>query len=169
MGLLTIGHIAFQTQPHPQRPGQIQVRVALGEGARFLSNRGVVLNVAIGVDRWTVEALRAQNKPVPPPHSCEALVDTGASGLALDKTVVQALNLKKKGIVTKYTPAGKGVANMYFVALAFPGTNLRSYDMLRATEVDLTGQPFKCLIGRETMVNWHLHYNGQTGQISISD
>ena len=49
------------------------------------------------------------------------------------------------------------------------GTNLRSYDMLRATEVDLANQPFHCLIGRETMANWHMHYNGQTGQISISD
>jgi len=121
------------------------------------------------VDRWTAEAYRAQNLPVPNPITIPALVDTGASHLALDNKVIQPLNLSKRGTTTCDTAAGRRIANVYAVSLAFPGTSLQSYPLLRATEVSLTNQPFKCLIGRETMKNWHLHYNGQSGSISISD
>lgn len=168
MGLLTTQTIVVQTRPAPQ-PRQIQIGFALGEGARKLSIVGVILNVGIGIDTWTAQALQAQNRPVPKLYNCQALVDTGASGLALDKSVVQSLNLVRRGVVSTYTAGGRTVSNSYFVSLTFPGTQLRSYGLLRATEVDLADQPFKCLIGGETMANWHFHYNGQSGSVSIAD
>ena len=117
----------------------------------------------------TVSTMQTLGQTAPPPFLCKALVDTGASGLAIDKSIAVALGLKKQGIANNFTANGAKLSPVYFVSLNFPETNLRSYDMLRATEVDLANQSFHCLIGRETMANWHMHYNGQTGQISISD
>ncbi|MGH9920133.1 MAG: aspartyl protease family protein [Nitrososphaerales archaeon] len=61
--------------------------------------------------------MRAQNQPVPAPSNCPALVDTGASGLALDSTVVQALQLRRQGVVTNDTAGGRRIANQHFVSL----------------------------------------------------
>jgi len=169
MGKLTIQPIIFRTRPHPTNPGQIQIEFALGESARALMIRGIVLNISIEVDRWTAEALRAQSLPVPNPVAVPAMVDTGASHLGLDTSIVRSLNLARRGVTICDTAAGRRLANMYAVSLSFPGTTLMRYDMLRAVEVNLANQPFKCLIGRETMSNWHIHYNGQSGAISISD
>jgi len=169
LGRLTIQPLAVRAVPDPNNPGQIQVQVALGAGAQALTINGIVLNVLIGVDRWTAESLRAQSLQVPNPSPFSAMVDTGASGLALDNSIIQALNLTRRGLVRVHTASGSRLANLYVVSLSFPATELRSYDVVRATEVDLSAQPFKCLIGREIMANWHVHYNGQTGAISISD
>lgn len=169
MGLLTISPMGFQTAPDPNNPKAIRVAYNPAVGAGLLSANGIVLNVAISPDMLSTSTMQTQGQAVPQPYLSKALVDTGASGLAIDKTISKNLGLKRKGIATNLTANGPRLSPVYFVALNFPGTNLRSYDMLRATEVDLSKQPFQCLIGRETMANWHLHYNGQTGQISISD
>jgi len=169
LGKITNQRIVFRTRPDPNNPGQTQIQFALGAGAQALAIEGVLLNVSIEVDRWTAESLRAQSLPMPNPLPVQALVDTGASQLALDSTIVHSLNLARRGIATCDTAAGRRIAHLYAVSLSFPGTDLRRYDMLRAVEVDLTNQPFKCLIGRETMANWHFHYNGQSGGVSISD
>lgn len=169
MGKVTLVTLGFQSRPDPTNPGQQQIALDPNLGAALLATNGVNLNVAVTVDSWTAEVLRAQNQPVPNAITTPALVDTGASGLALDSSIVRQLGLARKGIVTNRTAGGTHEANMYFVSLAFPSTALNSYGFLRATEVNLADMPFKCLIGRETMVNWHIHYNGQSGQVSIAD
>jgi hypothetical protein len=169
MGRLTLQRIGIQTSPHPTNPGQVQVSIAMGAGGQLLAQEGIVLDVAIELDNLTSAALRAQNQPIPTPLNCKALVDTGASGLALDATIIQRLGLVRKGVLPNLTAAGPRAANVYFVGLSFPGSELKSYPLLRAMDCNLTGQPFRCLIGRETMRNWHLHYNGESGAVSISD
>jgi predicted aspartyl protease len=169
LGKITSSIIAFQTRPDPNNPAQMQIGIAMGGAAQFLVSQGIILNVSITVDNLTADAMRAQGRPLPTPVNCPALVDTGASGLALDTTVIQQLGLMRKGITSSATAAGLRDSPVYFVSLEFPGTDVHSYPLLRATEVNLQGQRFKCLIGRETMANWHLHYNGQSGQVSIAD
>lgn len=89
--------------------------------------------------------------------------------LSIDCSISQALNLTKRGIVTSHTANGPRQCNLFAVSLAFPATALRSYNLMRASEVDLSTQPFKVLIGRDVLANWHMHYNGQTGAVSIAD
>lgn len=169
MGLLTLSPMGFQTTPDPNDPKNMQIRWNPSLGATFLAGNGIILNAAISPDMLTVSTMQTQGMQTSQPFLCRALVDTGASGLAIDKSIATALGLKKKGVTNNLTANGAKVSPVYFVSLSFPGSNLKSYDMLRATEVDLANQSFHCLIGRETMSNWHLHYNGQSGQISISD
>ncbi|MEM3526666.1 MAG: retropepsin-like aspartic protease [Candidatus Jordarchaeaceae archaeon] len=169
MGLLSINQIPFHTAPDPDNPKSIKIVVDLAAGGSFLANNGIILNVAISPDMLTVSTMQSLGQAVPQPFLCKALVDTGASGLAIDKSIAVALGLKRQSIATNFTANGAKLSPVYLVSLNFPGTNLRSYDALRATEVNLANQPFRCLIGREIMANWHMHYNGQTGQVSISD
>ncbi|MCW6169304.1 MAG: retropepsin-like domain-containing protein [Thermoplasmatales archaeon] len=169
MGLLTLSPMGFKTASDPNDPKKIHFQWNPSLGASVLAQSGIILNVAISPDMPTASTLQTQGVQTPQPFLCKALVDTGASGLAIDKTIASTLGLKKKGITNNLTANGAKISPVYFVSLSFPGSNLKNYDILRATEVDLANQPFHCLIGRETMSNWHMHYNGQTGQISISD
>jgi predicted aspartyl protease len=168
MGLLTVPPMGFQPATDPNNLKSIRVSLSY-IGANRLFNEGIILNVAISPDMLSLSTMEIEGKEVPQPIPCKALVDTGASGLAIDKTIAQKLGLKRNSITENLTANGSRLAPVYLVSLNFPATNLKSYDMLRATEVDLSKQPFQCLIGREIMANWHLHYNGQTGQVSISD
>lgn len=171
MGTLTVWPVGIQVRalPDPSNPGQMQVAVALGGGLEALAARGIIINVAIGVDGFTAEALRAQGQPTPNPFTCQALLDTGASTLAIDQSIARNLGLSRRGIVVNHTANGLRQSNLYAVSIVFPATSLRSYNLLRASEVDLSTQPFKCLIGRDVLSRWHVHYNGQTGAVSIAD
>lgn len=141
----------------------------MGAGGALLANKGILVNVEIAIDLATAEALRACAQPVPNPIICQALVDTGSSILAIDQSIAQSLNLVKRGIYIAHTANGQRQCNLYAVALSFPATNLKAYNIIQATEVDLSAQPFKCLIGRDILRKWHLHYNGESGAISIAD
>ena len=135
----------------------------------MLASKGIILNVEIGIDLATADALRALAQPIPNTVTCQALIDTGSSMLAIDQSMAQSLNLVKRGINVAHTANGPRQCNVYAVALSFPSTNLKSYDVIPASEVDLSAQPFKCLIGRDVLHNWHVHYNGESGAVSIAD
>jgi predicted aspartyl protease len=141
----------------------------LGSGGVQLANKGVIINVEIAVDLATAEALKACAQPVPNSVPCQALIDTGSSILAIDQSIAQSLNLVKRGIYVAHTANGQRQCNLYAVALSFPATNLKAHNIIQATEVDLSAQPFKCLIGRDILRKWHLHYNGESGAVSIAD
>lgn len=140
----------------------------MGGGEQALARQGIVLSVAIGVDNYTATSLRAQGLNVPNPVPCQALLDTGASCLCIDSSIAKQLGLARRGIPS-HTAAGPRMSSLYAVSLLFPGTNLKTYDLLRAAEVNLALQSFKCLIGRDVLSHWHFHYNGQSGAVSISD
>jgi predicted aspartyl protease len=171
LGTLTIwpAGLQVQTRPDPNNPKQMQLQIALGGGGGVLATKGIIINVSIGIDLTTADALRSLGQPIPSPITCPALIDTGASILAIDQSLAQPLNLKKRGIITSHTANGPRQCNLFAVALSFPATNLKSYDVIQASEVDLSTQPFKCLIGRDMLSHWHVHYNGQFGTVSIAD
>ena len=128
-----------------------------------------IIKVEIGIDLATADALRALAQPIPNPIACQALIDTGSSILAIDQSIAQSLNLTRRGVNIAHTANGSRQCNLYAVALSFPATNLKSYNVIQASEVDLSAQPFKCLIGRDVLSKWHVHYNGESGAVSIAD
>lgn len=141
----------------------------MGGGRDALAAQGIIVSVAVGIDESTADALRASGQQVPASVPCQALLDTGASMLSIDQSIGRALRLSRRGIVDSHTANGVRQCNLYAVSLAFPSTSLRSYNLIRASEVDLSTQQFKCLIGRDVLSKWHVHYNGQTGAVSIAD
>ena len=169
MGLLTLTHIVFEFRKDPDDPNKIQTRPIMDAGSRILAQNGIIVNVAIGVDVHTAEYFRMRDEPLPEQISCQALVDTGASSLFIDRSIAEKLRLARRGITTALTAAGPRPCNVYAVSLSFPGSTLRNYGLIKAADCDLSHQEYKCLIGRDVMSLWHIHYNGQTGTISIAD
>ena len=116
MGLLTLSPMGFQTTPDPNDPKKMQIRWNPSLGATFLAGNGIILNVAISPDMLTVSTMQTQGMQTPQPLLCKALVDTGASGLAIDKSIAAALGLKKKGVTNNLTANGAKVSPVYFVS-----------------------------------------------------
>lgn len=169
MGLLTITHQAMEFRPDPSNPQNVQIRILPDVSSTQLANLGVRLQVEISVDNVTANYFLSQNQQIPQAMKCDALLDTGASCLCIDSSIAQQLKLARKGIAASLTANGPRQSNLYAVSISFFGGSLRRYDVIRAADVDLSKQPFKCLIGRDIMRRWHVHYNGQTGTVSIAD
>ena len=71
-------------------------------------------------------ALLAANLPVPNPVQIRGLLDTGASGTAIDPSVLTALGLTPTGTTLVNTPttgATPQVAEQYDVGFVIPGPN----------------------------------------------
>lgn len=85
-----------------------------------LGGDGAIIPILLHVSGPRQQVLRAANQPIPPPVLGRGLIDTGASGTAVDPSVVQALGLVPTGtinIVTPSTGAVPHVCNQYDIAL----------------------------------------------------
>lgn len=138
-------------------------------GPNSLYSGGVVLNLVIGVDAVTEQALLTANLPVPQPVVVKALFDTGCTITSVDKSVIDRLNLKTIGFANTGTANGAVIVSQHTISIAFPGTGLTGKSLHVIQSVDLSGQPISALIGRDLMASWHITYNGPGGFVSISD
>lgn len=160
------------SQPDPRDPTKtIQI---LEGGAHALFSGGVLLDVAVGIDAVTANTFRVQNKKtVPPPIRVKALLDSGCTVTSIDQELAKKLNLKTIGFNQVFTANGPVQSPLHVVSLAFPGVapgpTLKGIDLLTVQTVNLAGQQFGVLIGRDIMSRWAIHYNGPAGFISIAD
>lgn len=119
-------------------------------------------------------ALKGAKQKVPPPVPIRALVDTGASGTALDPTIVQQLALVPTGQVQLLTPSTNGIAhscNQYDVMLSIPHPSLvRHWTTLPVMECNLLtqGGGFHMLLGRDVLKGCMLVYDGQGGTFHLA-
>ncbi len=118
--------MGFKTASDPNDPKKIQLQWNPSLGASVLAQSGIILNVAISPDMLTASTLQTQGVQTPQPFLCKAVVDTGASGLAIDKKIASALGLKKNGVTNNLTVNGTKISPVYFVSLSFSGSNLKS-------------------------------------------
>jgi len=161
--------INFQVR-HIQNPGNpTQMQRQLQVGPHGLFAGGVVMDVALAVDAVTAGSLRNGGQAIPTPVTAQALVDTGCTITSIDDSIVQQLGLIVRGYSTTHTAGGPITSGQYLVGLSFPGTNLNGRTLHRVQSVNLSGQPFKVLIGRDLMASWNINYNGPAGFISIAD
>jgi len=161
--------IEFQVRhiPNPANPAIVQSELTLGTQGLF--SGGVVMDMAITVDTVTAQAMSLGKQIVPSPVIVKALLDTGCTVTSIDQSIAQKLGLIVRGMTTTHTAAGPATSNQYFVGLSFPGTNLQARALHQVQSVNLLGQPFQVLIGRDLMASWVINYNGTTGYISIAD
>lgn len=161
--------IKFQVRhlPNPANPTQVQSQVTLGPQGLFAG--GIVMDMAIAIDAVTAQAMQIGNQSIPQPVTAKALVDTGCTVTSIDQSIAQQLNLAVRGMTTTHTAAGPTTSNQYFVSFSFPGTDLQGRTLHRVQSVNLAGQPFQVLIGRDLMASWVISYNGSAGYVSIGD
>jgi len=157
------------SQPDPADPEKIVQLIQPGSHALFAG--GVVMDVAIGLDAITVASLQQSqdHQPLPSPIVVKALLDTGCNVTSIDKKIAETLNLKVRGYAQVYTANGLADNSQHLVSFGFPGTGLKGINVLNVQTVNLTGQPFGILIGRDIMSNWAITYNGPAGFVSIAD
>lgn len=94
-----------------------------------------------------------------------ALIDTGASHTAIHESVVQALGLTPVGITGVTTPNAIGQYLKYDIGIVFENEWVIKRTV---TALPLQNQSdFTCLIGRNILDLFTLHYNGRSKQFTL--
>jgi len=164
-----INYLKFNviSQPDPKNRENIIQQVQLGPHALF--SGGVVMDLEISIDIETAQLLREQSIPLPSPVIIKGLFDTGCTITSIDNSIISKLNLKNRGFVQIHTANGSVKSTQHIAGLSFPGTMLKEKSAHLVQAVNLSGQPFQALIGRDLMSSWAITYNGPAGFVSISD
>jgi len=107
-------------------------------------------------------------QPLPTPVVGRALIDTGATFTAIDRGAATQLNLVAIDTIPSGTAAGPQICPRYPARLMFPGTPIPGINLPLVVGVDLTGQGFIVLLGRDFLASFVMTYNGPLGQFILS-
>ena len=119
----------------------------------------------------------AQSKKVPNTATIMGHFDTGASTTSIDFKLAELLELVPDGLTTVNTANGVTKTPHYHVYIAFPNTNLRSFEKIQVCSCNLSFDPSKnsnahnvgVVIGRDIMSRWNIVWNGPTSSVFIAD
>lgn len=167
MAIVTYCKFNVISQPDPTNPANTILHVQ--PGMHGLLSGGVVMDMLIGVDPITGQSLLASNLPIPSPIVVKGLIDTGCTITSIDTSIIDKLQLKTRGYSQTLTANGSMDVSQHLISLNFPGTALSGRPVHTVQSVNLSGQPFSVLIGRDLMASWLITYNGTMGFVSISD
>lgn len=132
-----------------------------------------MITVIIGVSEPKRAALAAANLPVPAPVTLTLLIDTGASGTALDPTALAPLNLTPSGVIAMQTPSTgvtQHLCNQYDVSLIIPAMKGAPFliGALPIVEASLKPQGIDGLLGRDVLQQCVLFYNSPQGGYTLA-
>ncbi len=129
----------------------------------------------IGVSQARRTALATLEKSIPPAVPIQAIIDTGASGVCIDTTVLARLDLSPTGSTQVHTPttgAEPARINTFDVILMIPGIPGHSpmvHQIIEVMESNLSAmQGFHALIGMSVLRACLLTLDGQTGLFSLA-
>lgn len=154
--LFTLGEVVV-----PRRGATVNTRDVLRQ-------RGAITTVSIGYPKSLADGLRARGKPVPPPRTISAMIDTGASISAIEDSVAKSIGLVKTG-ATYITGVGGASQRPIYSAQIFvsPPSGIR-YDPIQIAGVTFGSPQFSMLIGRDILSDLALSYMGKQGKFSIT-
>lgn len=138
-----------------------------------ISPNGALVNLLVGVSAPRAQALAGAGQPVPAPVLVVGLIDTGASGLAIDPTILQGLGLQQTGttpLITPSTGANPVDAPVYDVSVKIPQLPPASldFDSVPAIQAVLLNQGFGALVGRDILNKCLIIYDGVAGYCSVA-
>ena len=134
---------------------------------------GAIVPVLFHFSGPRLQLLRAANQPFPMAFTGRGLIDTGASGSAIDSSVVQSLGLLPTGTINILTPSTGSVphvCNQYDVSLTLlmaPQPHVVSM-IIPVLECQLLSQGIHALIGRDVLSSGMFVYNGKANTISLA-
>lgn len=137
-----------------------------------ISRIGPLIDFQVGLSKPHADILLADGKQVPTPVSVRGLVDTGASGTALDPSIINSLNLTPTGSIPVHTPSTGTTphyCDQYDVALLLPlpGGMHYQFPALPVIASDLQAQGIQALIGRDVLARGVLIYDGFAGTFTL--
>jgi hypothetical protein len=127
---------------------------------------GPVIEVTFGLVRTAREALAREGLPIPAAVQASALIDTGASGTAVQAGLLADLGLHPVGVIPVGTPTTQEhiLLPQYAVELTMPNGFLD----VTVIEAPLGGQNIQALIGRDVLRYAVFIYQGHTSQFTLS-
>lgn len=144
----------------PDVPGDIR--------RMLLVEVGPTISVAIGFDPGYDEFVDA--RPALPPDLYPALVDPGASGNSIDDELATSLRLPVifyDGEVSG--SAGTHTVNIYPAQIYIPDLGRAIGGRFAGLHPAAGRQMHRAIIGRSFLSDFVLHYDGRTGEVTLSD
>ena len=136
------------------------------------TNDFAIVDLSVDVTRARSKALQAANHGLPKPLKIRGLIDTGASGTAIDRDIVKLLGLQPTGVLSIHTPSTASQAHRchtYDVSLRVdhPAAN-ETFDPIVAVESDLAAHGFQALIGCNVLKKCIFIYDGEAATFSLA-
>lgn len=135
-----------------------------------------MVTVMVNVSMPRLQVMQDAKETIPSPATGTFLLDTGASGTAIDPDLIAPLNVPKIGEVAITTPSTEDgnphVCDQYDVSLFFPGQSASGVGFwvpaLPIITTRLKHQGIDGLIGRDVLNRCTLTYIGSAGIYSLS-
>ena len=144
----------------PDVPGDIR--------RTLLVEVGPTIPVAIGFDPGYDEFVDA--RPALPPDLYPALVDPGASGNSIDDDLAAGLRLPVIFYDLEISGSvGTHTVNIYLAQIYIPDLGRAIGGRFAGLHLAAGGQLHRAIIGRSFLSDFVLHYDGRTGEVTLSD
>ena len=138
----------------------------------LIQPQGPLIPVSIWISEPRLQALQKAGQAPPPIVNATLLIDTGASGTAIDSTVIAQLGIQPTGSIPIRTPSTgttPHVCNTYDVGLVLPGaTPAKAFRALPVIEGHFLSQGHHGLLGRDALAEGRLIYSGADGIVLLS-
>ena len=132
-----------------------------------LQAEGALVDVILGWSESRARQLRAALRPVPPPITTRALVDSGAEITCVDAALIQQLGLPPGGTVGANLPSQGGLSFGFLtdasMTVVHPSGNPRDHLEIRnhtVLELSLRSLGYDILIGRDILARCRFFYHG---------
>ena len=133
---------------------------------------GAFLELEVSASLPRIKALQAAGRVTPTPVRIRGLIDTGASGTAIDPDSLKALQLSPTGQIPIHTPSTRGAPvafDQYDVMLRLLHPKLSIYfQALPVIAAKVEAQGFQALIGRDVLKECLFVYNGAANIFSLA-
>lgn len=132
---------------------------------------GPMVHLKVMQSPQRVAALKAAGLPFAAPATVLALLDTGASGPAIDRFIAAALQLEYRGVASIHTPstgAGYDTRNEFDACFVLGETQSDPLVLtLSVIESDFASEGFYALVGRDVLGHCVLRYDGPNDTFTL--
>jgi len=102
------------------------------------------------------------------PLAVSALIDTGAAATVITPETAKMLGLRSVGAISVHTPTTIDPVECRQFHINFYLAGNFAIENILAIEAPLTGQAFRCLIGRDILSRGALAYDGVNNRFALS-
>jgi len=168
---MTAGERAFsfgrESLAAPRRRSRNLLGAAAPSAGASLRDEGAIIQVTIQQPVSVAARLKGEGRQVPDPFRALAMVDTGASITAIERTVAERLGLLQTGVAPVAGVTGVAEQPVYAASLGFlsPSFTLDPWSMIGSP---IGRQGFHVLLGRDVLQRLRLIYDGASGAFSLS-